>query len=172
MKVTLWMAISVNAMAARLDGSEDFLSSNDWELFVELLGATESLVWGRVTHELFFGPVRELCPELPIAVLTRDRAFPVDVGTIPAASPEQALAELSAHGATTALLAGGPHVNGAFARARLVDEIILAIEPVVVARGIPLLVGDLPDLHLDLVGVDDSRQPTLRLHYRVAGATG
>jgi dihydrofolate reductase len=171
-KVTLWMALSVNAMAARLDGSEDFLSTNDWELFVELLGATESLVWGRVTHELFFGPVRELCPELPVAVLTRDRAFPVDVGTIPAASPEQALAELSAQGATTALLAGGPHVNGAFARARLIDEVVLAIEPVVVARGIPLLVGDLPDLHLDLVGVDDSRRPTLRLHYRVAGATG
>jgi hypothetical protein len=63
-------------------------------------------------------------------------------------------------------------VNGAFAGARLIDEVILAVEPVLVARGIPLLISDAPDLRLDLVGVDDRRRPTLRLHYRVARALG
>lgn len=169
MKVTLWMAVSLNAMAARENGSEDFLAHTDWELFVELLGATESLVWGRVTHELFIGSVRQLFPELPVAVVTRDPAFAVDSRTARAASPEEAIAVLSARGATTALLSGGPHVNGAFAHARLIDEVILGVEPVLVARGIPLLVGDAPDLRLDLVEVDDRRRPTLRLHYRVAG---
>ena len=171
-KVTLWMAVSLNAMAARENGSEDFLSQQDWELFVEQLSDHESLCWGRVTHELFIEPVRQLFPELPIAVVTRDPAFPVDSGTARAASPERAIAELSAHGATTALLAGGPQVNGAFIHARLIDEVVLGIEPVLVARGIPLLVGDAPDLRLDLVDVDDRRRPTLRLRYRVIRNSG
>jgi dihydrofolate reductase len=170
-KVTLWMATSLNAMAAREDQSEDFLSQNDWELFVELLGSAESLVWGRVTHELFIDPVRALVPDLPIAVLTRDQEWSVDAASVVAGSPEDALAKLAAQGAGTALLAGGPHVNGAFAAARLIDEVILGVEPVLVSRGIPLLVGDAADLRLDLVNVDDRRRPTLRLHYRVLPAT-
>lgn len=166
------MAVSLNAMAARENQSEDFLSHNDWELFVDLLRDAEALVWGRVTHELFIGMVRQLFPDLPVAVLTHDPAFVVDGGTVCAASPEQALAELAARGAATALLAGGPHVNGAFARARLIDEVILGVEPVLVTPGIPLLVGDAPDLRLDLIAVDESRRPTLRLHYRVTPAVG
>lgn len=39
---------------------------------------------------------------LPVAVVTRDPAFAVDSGTVAAASPEQAVAELSARGVTTA----------------------------------------------------------------------
>ncbi|HVU71344.1 MAG TPA: dihydrofolate reductase family protein [Mycobacteriales bacterium] len=168
MRVTLWMALSLNGMAARENQSEDFLSGRDWELFVELLRANEAVMWGRVTHELFIDQVRELLPQLPVAVLTRDQAFAVDGDTVRAASPEQAVADLATRGATTALLAGGPQVNGAFMRAGLIDEVILAFEPVLVASGLPLLVGDAPDLRLDLVRVDDSRRPTLRLHYRVA----
>jgi dihydrofolate reductase len=164
------MAVSLNSMAARESGAEDFLSNDDWELFVELLSGTEALIWGRVTHELFIEPVRQLFAKLPIAVLTRDPAFPVDVNTVRAASPATALSELAARGITHALLAGGPKVNGDFARERLIDEVIVAVEPVLVARGIPLLVGEAPDLRLDLVGIDDSRRPTVRLHYRVAAA--
>lgn len=167
MRVTLWMAVSLNAMAARENQSEDFLSGQDWDLFVELLGDAESLVWGRVTHQLFIEQVRQLFPHLPVAVLTRDPAFAVDGTTVTAASPEEALAALSARRAGTALLAGGPHVNGAFVRARLIDEVVLGIEPVLVSRGLPLIAGEAPDLRLDLVAVDDRRRPTLRLHYRV-----
>src|SRR5919108_5206348 len=169
-KITLWMALSLNAMAAREDHSEDFLSSTDWDLFVELLHAHDSLVWGRVTHELFIDQVRRLLPDLPVAVVTRNPELAVDGDIARAASPQEALAELSAHGAATALLAGGPHLNAAFVREQLVDEVVLALEPVIVARGLPLLIGDAPDLRLDLLAVDD-RGPTLRVHYRVASGS-
>jgi dihydrofolate reductase len=170
-KITLWMALSLNAMAAREDQSEDFLSSTDWDLFVELVHAHDSLVWGRVTHELFIDQVRGLRPDLPVAVVTRNPEFAVDGDTARAASPKEALAELSARSAATALLAGGPHLNAAFVREQLVDEVVLALEPVIVARGLPLLIGDAPDLRLDLLAVDDKRGPTLRVHYRVASGS-
>jgi riboflavin biosynthesis pyrimidine reductase len=169
MKVTLWMATSLNGMAARENGAEDFLSAHDWDLFVELVGASESLVWGRVTHELFIGSVRQLFPELIVVVVTRDPVLAVDSGTARAASPEQAIAELVSRGATSAILAGGPRLNGAFAAARLIDEVILGVEPVLVTSGLPMVVGEAPDLRLALVEVDDRRRPTLCLRYRVVG---
>lgn len=166
-KVRLWMALSLNGMAAREDQSEDFLSSADWDLFVELLRSHDSLVWGRITHELFIDAVRRLSPDLPVAVVTRNTHYEVDGKSVCASSPRAALAELSARGAASALLAGGPRVNAAFVRDHLVDEVALALEPVIVARGLPLLIGDAPDLRLDLLAVDDTRAPTLRVHYRV-----
>ena len=60
--VRLWMAMSLNAIVARENQSEDFLSGNDWDLFLELVGDSDALVLGRVTHELFIRPVRELSP--------------------------------------------------------------------------------------------------------------
>jgi dihydrofolate reductase len=164
------MAMSLNAMVAREDQSEDFLSRTDWELFLELVRGTDALIWGRVTHELFIRRVRPVFPELPLAVVTRDRSFAVEDGTVPAASPEEAVAELAARGAATALLAGGSRLNGAFSRAGLIDEVVVAIEPAIVAQGIPLVSGDASDMRLELVGVDDQRRPTVRLHYRVISA--
>jgi riboflavin biosynthesis pyrimidine reductase len=69
--------------------------------------------------------------------------------------------------ADNALLAGGSQLNAGFARSGLIDEVIVAIEPVIVSPGIPLLSGDAPDLRLDLLDVDQSHHPTLRLRYRV-----
>ena len=115
--VRLWMAMSLNAIVAREDQSEDFLSGNDWELFLELVRDSDALVWGRVTHELFIKPVRELFPVLPVAVVTHDPVLSVDGETVRAGSPEQAVASLAARGAATVLLAGGSRINGSFARA-------------------------------------------------------
>jgi hypothetical protein len=53
----------------------------------------------------------------------------------------------------------GPHVSGAFARAKLIDEVIVAVEPVLVVRGLALLLGGAPDLRLDLVDIVDRRRP-------------
>lgn len=170
MKVTLWMAMSLNAIVAREDQSEDFLSSTDWELFLELVRGADALIWGRVTHELFIRQVRPLFPTLPVAVVTRDPSFAVDDGTVRAPSPEEAVAELAARGAAAALLAGGSRVNGAFSRSGLVDEVVVAVEPVIVARGIPLVTGEAPDMRLELVAVDEGHRPTVRLHYRVIRA--
>jgi dihydrofolate reductase len=162
------MAMSLNAMVARENQSEDFLSDNDWNLFLELVRDSDALVWGRVTHELFISTIRELFPSLPVAVVTRDPAFRLDGQTVRAGSPEQAVTELAAGGAGKVLLAGVSRHNGAFARAGLIDEVVLGVEPVLVAGGIPLLTGDAPDLRLELVEVDDRRRrPTLYLRYRV-----
>jgi dihydrofolate reductase len=167
MNVTLWMAMSLNGIVAREDQSEDFLSSHDWELFLELARSSDALIWGRVTHELFERLVRPECPELPVVVVTRSNDFVTRPGSTRAATPEDAVAAAARLNADNALLAGGSQLNAGFARSGLIDEVIVAIEPVIVSRGIPLLSGDAPDLRLDLIDIDQSRKPTLRARYRM-----
>lgn len=170
MNLTLWMAMSLNGIVAREDQSEDFLSSRDWELFRELLGTSDALIWGRVTHELFERRVRSEFPALPIVVVTRSADYATRPGSTRAATPEDAMAVAARLTADRVLLAGGSQVNAGFAQSGLIDEVIVAIEPVIVSRGIPLLSADAPDLRLDLIDVDQSRLPTLRVRYRVLKA--
>jgi dihydrofolate reductase len=167
MNVTLWMAMSLNGIVARESQSEDFLSTRDWELFLELVRSSDALIWGRVTHQLFERLVRPEFQELPIIVVTRTNDFVTETGSIRAATPEAAVAAAARVNADNVLLAGGPQLNAGFARSGLIDEVIVAIEPVIVSRGIPLLSGDASDLRLDLLDIDRSRQPTLRVRYRV-----
>lgn len=167
MTTTLWMAVSLNGMAAREDQSEDFLSKTDWEMFLELVRACDGIIWGRVTHQLFEQSVRSQFAELPIVVVTQNSMLATKPGSIRASSPQEAVALLTRRGASRILLAGGSQLNAAFAREGLIDEVILAIEPVVVAKGIPMVAPNAADLRLSLVGIENSRNPTLRLHYRV-----
>ncbi len=171
MGVTLWMAVSLNGMSARDNGSEDFLSGTDWELFLDLVRASDGLVWGRVTHELFEEAVRPHAPELPIVAVTRDTGLAMRSGSLRASSAAEAVEKLRAEGATTILLAGGSQLNGAFLRSGLVDEVVLGIEPVIVAQGLPLVQGDAPDLPLQLADVQQVEGRTLRVRYLVQRAT-
>jgi dihydrofolate reductase len=167
MNVTLWMAMSLNGHVARENQSEDFLSARDWELFLELVRASDVVIWGRVTHELFERQLRLEFKERPIIVVTRNSDFVTRPGSIRAATPEEAVGAASRLNADNALLAGGSQLNAGFARSGLIDEVIVAIEPVIVSRGIPLLADDAPDLQLDLLDIDRTRQPTVRARYRV-----
>ena len=166
-KVTLWMAMSLNGMTARENQSEDFLSNADWELFLDLVRASHAIVWGSVTHELFEQPVRQEFPDLPVVAVTHDEQFATRPGSLAARSPGGALHLLDQLGLESVLLAGGSQLNAAFVRAGLIDHVVVAIEPVIVARGIPLVAGDAPDLRLRLVRVDQGHSPTLRLQYDV-----
>lgn len=167
MGVTLWMAMSLNGMTARPDGAEDFLSNADWEMFVDLVRGSDALVWGRVTHELFEELIRPYAVDQPIVAVTGDAGYATGPGSLRASSPEDAVEMLRARGVDKILLAGGSALNGAFIQAGLVDEVVLGIEPVIVARGLPLLRGDAPDLRLQLADVQRVSDQTLLVRYRV-----
>lgn len=51
MKVTLFMAMSLNGIIARKNGDEDFLSSNNWNSFSELVKTFKNFIIGRKTFE-------------------------------------------------------------------------------------------------------------------------
>jgi dihydrofolate reductase len=151
MKVTMFLASSLNGIIARPDYSEDFLSRDHWEGFLECAQRTGAVVWGRRTHErvtVFNKDYLDRMWELEKIVVSRKAGFDPGPGFEVVDSPESALALLEERGATQATLAGGSVLNSAFVQAGLVDEVILNIEAVIVGEGITLLAPGTADLRL------------------------
>src|SRR5437667_12717653 len=106
-KITLWMAMSVNGFIARENQSEDFLTSPLWQMFLELVRAADIILWGRSTHELFVESVRREIPDVRGMVLTSNDGFPIPEGWLRAASPTAAAELLHSAGFERPLLTGG-----------------------------------------------------------------
>lgn len=151
MKVTMFLASSLNGIIARPDYREDFLSREHWEGFLECASRTGSVIWGRRTHErvtVFNRGYLDRMWELEKIVVSRSEAFVPSDGFEVAHSPHAALELLASRGAEEATLAGGSVLNSAFVHAGLVDEVILNLEAVIVGDGISLLAPGGGDVRL------------------------
>ena len=172
MRITLFLASSLNGMIARPDQREDFLSRDHWEGFLECAKRTGGVIWGRRTHErvnVFNKHYLDRMWELEKIVVTRKKDFDPGSGFDLATSPEDAVKKLEANGCTGATLAGGSVLNSAFAKAQLIDEVILNVEAVIIGSGIPLFSDETFDLKLeDNPEVRRLTDRIVQLHYGVA----
>lgn len=164
------MTMSVNGITSRPDYREDFLSAANWYTFLDCVRETGALIWGRKTHEKVMSRNRKYLDEIagiPKIVVSTQPDFFADSGFEVAASPRDAVARLSGRGHGRATLAGGSILNTAFARDRLIDEIIVNVEAVVVGKGIPLFAADDFDLRLALQEVRQIDPRIVQLRYQV-----
>lgn len=170
MKVTLYMAISANGFIARKNGDEDFLSHENWNKFCDLANKYKSFIVGRKTYEAVknwkdgYG-FDDLNVEK--VVVSQDASYVLDAFYTLATSPQDALEKLIEKGFQETLLTGGSALNTAFAKAGLIDEIILNVEPVIIGKGIPLFSLDEFELPTELVDISRSQAGIVTLHYKV-----
>jgi dihydrofolate reductase len=170
MKVTLFMAMSLNGVIAGEDGSEDFLSEeNWWESFLGLLNKTACVVWGRKTQEvvsLWEPKYHESIKDILKVVVSKSE---VDLpeGYILAKTPRNALDILEEKGFHEVLLSGGSTLNSAFIKEGLIDGVILNIEPVLIGKGIPLFNPDDFEVKLEHLDTKKVNEGILQLRYRV-----
>lgn len=170
MKVTLYMAMSLNGIIARESNEEDFLSHKNWETFVELAHLTGCMIWGRKTHEVVKTWEKSYLDEIgdiTKVVVTSRSDYAVGDGFERAASPEDALELLEQQGFKSVILTGGSRLNSSFSKKGLIDEVILNVEPVVLGKGIPLFAEDEFEARLDLLGVKRLDEGLVQLHYKV-----
>lgn len=174
MRITLFLASSLNGMIARPDLTEDFLSPDHWEGFLECANRSGAVIWGRRTHErvrVFSKDHLDRMWELEKVVVSRNKDFDVEKGFELAVSPQDAITKLEACGCSGATLAGGSVLNSAFAKANLIDEVILNVEAVIIGSGIPLFTSDTFDLVLeDNPEIRRISDRIVQLHYGVVKA--
>lgn len=174
MHITLFMATSVNGMIARPDYREDFLSVQNWDSFLDCARRTGSIIWGRRTHEKVRAWGSQYFAQmigLHNIVVSTDSSFRAEEeGFEAATSPRDGIEKLSARGHTQATLAGGAILNSSFAREGLIDAVVLNVESVIIARGIPLLASDDIDLPLKLVETERISDRIVQLRYTVVKA--
>jgi riboflavin biosynthesis pyrimidine reductase len=169
MKITLSMSMSLNGIVTRPDGNEDFLSYEHWSVFVRMAEKHECFIIGRKTYvavkewgkEYDWAKISALC-----VIVSKTLKQPMKGRYLVVRSPREAVKKLSSLGYKKALLGGGPTLNAAFARAKLINEVTFAIEPILIGAGKPTIAPRFPDLPLQLISVK-KKNKLLILHYRV-----
>ena len=162
------MAVTANGFVARSDGSEDFLPSDGWHHLLKFTKEYGHLIWGRKTYELVksWGGeyIRDLS-KIPIIVVSRAEQISYPKNVIVASSPTQAMEIVKDLGYSRAFLSGGPTLNTAFAKAGLIDEIILNYNPIILGKGIQLFTDADFELNLKLVETKVLSGDILRVRY-------
>lgn len=170
MKVILTMAMSINGMIADENGSEDFLSHDNWIAFVKLANKVANFVYGRKTYEAVLEWSQKYFEDLDkvvMVVISQDKSLDVQKGFVQVDTPKLAVDFLSEKGFTEVLVAGGNSVYSSFLKEDLADEIIAFVNPIVLARGVPVFGSDIPEAKLELLSADAIGKGIVELHYKV-----
>jgi len=168
MKITLYMAMSLNGYIAEENGSEDFLSHANWEKFCSLAQEHGNFIVGRKTYEAVknwdegFG--FDDLKGIKKVIISQDENYKSDEGYILATSPKDAFAKLKDF--ESVLVTGGSTINTAFIKENFLNEIILNIEPALIGKGVPLFAQDDFSKKLQFISSEESNG-IVTLHYRV-----
>ncbi|MBI4020809.1 MAG: dihydrofolate reductase family protein [Candidatus Aenigmarchaeota archaeon] len=170
MKVTLYMAMSVNGFVSKNADDTNFVSSVSWDTFRNLAKQTGNMIVGGRTYDIMVENNEMTGLEgVKIFVVTRNGAMktgPPNV-TFTNRPPQDILLFLRQMGFKEALVAGGGKVNWMFIKENAVDEIILDVEPIIFGRGTSLFSGQGFDVDLELIEAKPIAPNEVRLHYRV-----
>ncbi len=169
MKVILTMAISANGIIATSDGSEDFLSHDNWLQFVRLAKKVGCFMWGRKTYEAVIKWEGDYLSELKDVrkVIISNSELAIEEGFSQATSPEEALKTLEGEGFKEAIITGGSITNSYFAKNGLIDEVIFDVNPSILGEGIPVFSPDDFELKMDLISFKKVSNGIVELKYQV-----
>jgi dihydrofolate reductase len=173
MKVTLMMIESLDGRTTEGDSPavKSWASAEDQDRFLAIRAAHDRIVMGSTTYEAVRGTLR-LDPNKPRVIITRNPAQYADevqpglvfTDESPAAVVEQARQD----GCQSLLLVGGAQTNARFLDARLVDELLVTIEPLLFGSGLPLVQSLQQTLQLQLISCEQlNARGTLLAHYQV-----
>jgi dihydrofolate reductase len=136
MKITLYMAISIDGFIARPNDDTRWVSDTDWKSFQSKIKENGCIVMGKRTYEASGNdfPYKDALN----VVLTKDRLLSSNDENVifSALSPIELVKYLEIKGVNKLLLIGGSKINGAFLQTNLIDEIILSVHPIILNDGI------------------------------------
>jgi len=166
--VLLYMAQSLNAKIARENYQEDFLSSLNWEEFLDFAEEIWCIV-GRKTYEevmdwddYTFADVEAQC-----IVVSNNTELNIEETFTLANSPKDALEKAAEAGYEEVLLTGGAGLNSSFLKEKLVDEIIINVEPFILGKGIPVFSGENFEYRLEFKEVRKLKEGIVQLRYNI-----
>ncbi|HEU0022007.1 MAG TPA: dihydrofolate reductase family protein [Dehalococcoidia bacterium] len=171
MKVTLYIAASVDGFIAGPDGEIDWLSMVDRPGedygYHQFYDTVDALVMGRKTYELPAGEAEWPYPGKPSYVMTRQNLkTDRDDVTFVSGPVETVVTGWRHQGIQHVWLVGGGELIRTFLAQRLIDEHIISIIPVILGAGIPLFPPPNPQQRLELIGSQNFASGLIQAHYR------
>lgn len=139
------VAVSLDGFIARLDGSADWIVMDPAIDFEAMFREFDAAVMGRKTYEAVVALGAEWLPANAV-VFSRTPLAPRTGVRIAADDPAAVVREMKAQAGRDIWLYGGGELFRTLLAAKLVDTVELAVIPVLLGEGIPLLPpgGELP----------------------------
>jgi dihydrofolate reductase len=166
-KTILYMAQSLNGQIAYGNDCVNCFSQPAWNTYARVVKNAVMIV-GRKTYTVMpkEGDFDRISPQSVIVVSKRKNLPLAEASHYRAASPKAALAQARRLGAAKIVVSGGAKLNTAFLKAKLVDEMILNIEPILIGNGVAFLTSSkFNDLRFKLLEVKKLKQSLLELRY-------
>jgi dihydrofolate reductase len=167
MKTTLFLSVSIDGLISDKEGIPLF-PDGAWEDWCALVNKADNVIAGRSSFEQLKNDemASVLHPKHRIVLSTRDIDLG-DSGWQHARSPAEALEMLKDTGVDEAIVGGGRAVAYSFMRDRLVDNIVIDLQPVAFGVGTPVFGDELGLTQLKLLDSRPLNESALRLRYQV-----
>lgn len=169
MKISIYMASSVNGMISNKKNVPDWLSQEYEQGFMAICQQTKAVIMGKTTYNILAPDYLPLKEDGTMAVLTHDTTAKPSQSNVVFTDkgPEGIVAMLEARGHSEAVIIGGTATASEFMKSELVDELYLVVEPVLFDMGLPLLKNVDIDFNMTLLEVKKLNENTIQLHYRL-----
>lgn len=159
------MATTVNGYISRTDDSTPW-SNEEWNAYAEEVKEIGNIIIGHRTYEIMKDGEFEKIGN-PLVIVISSKQQPHDTHAIFVKTPEEALKVVSQKGFSSTTINGGSMLLSSFAEHRLIDEVILDVEPFLFGKGIPLFKENDFEMELELKGTRKVGQNGIQLHYSV-----
>lgn len=173
-RVRYRVAASLDGYIAGPDGEIDWIVHDPAVDWAALYAGFDTVLLGRRTYELTRQPGAPAWPAgWRVVVCSRTlTAAEAPSVTVVAADAGAAVADLRAEPGRDIWLFGGGSLFASLLAAGVVDQVEVAIMPVLLGRGIPLAAPEAPRARLALTHSDVSPTGIVSLHYDVQRAAG
>ena len=167
MKLTLYMAISIDGLITKDSNDSDWVSDTDWNEFYSYIQASDAVIMGKHTMEQFGedfpieGPANIVLSHDKSQHTTQDKLVIMD------GSPENIIQLAKSNNWERLLLIGGENTNSQFAKAGLIDEIVLSIHPLAIGSGLSILGKEPLDLKLKPLSTKIINEELVQVRYQV-----
>jgi len=164
MKIILVMAQTLDGKIAKTSSHfPDWTSREDKKFFQRVSKEAGVVIMGDKTFATFPSPLKE---RLNVVFTMQENPKEIQGVKWVKGEPEDVLKELEEMGYESAILGGGAFINGMFLEHKLVDEIMVTIEPKIFGDGLALFKGDF-DVNLKLKEIEKINDDSVVLKYEV-----
>jgi dihydrofolate reductase len=168
MKIILFMAMSLNGIIAKENGSEDFLSDINWITFEKMVKKVKCIIIGRKTYEAVMKWSNynyDSINGLNKIIVSKSNNIKLGKDSFVVSSPKEAIKLANSMGFKEIILTGGSKLNTSFIQEDLIDEIILNIDAVLIGKGIKLFFEEDFEKKLKLESSKKLSENIIQLHY-------
>ena len=162
--VTLMLAVTADGKIAKNNHHfADWTSVEDKQLFRKTAKEFGAFMVGKNTFDTFPGPL----PQRLNVVFSRE-TNPEEIEGVKWVNgePEAVLEDLESMGYKKVLLAGGANLDSLFLKKKLIDEIILTVEPKIFGAGISIL-QESQEVDLELQSLEKINANSFVVRYKV-----